>query len=105
MKYFINSPNPGTKQLQIKQNHAKQTGKTGIAAFIIDVCSTNDISNFGRLSSGGNVGAILCFLLFILVRRLSPSVFRLQHINLLHSLEQQPLYQQTKKHSTIGSKF
>lgn len=70
-------------------------GKTGIAAFIIDVCSTSDISSFGRLSSGGSVGAILCFLLFILVRRLSLG-FRLQQINLLQSLEQHPLCMKQK---------
>lgn len=92
---IANSPNPGTKQLHIKQNHAKQTGRTGIAAFIIDVCSTNDISSLGRLSSGGNVGAILCFLLFILVRRLSLG-FRLQQISLLQCLEQHPLCVCTK---------
>lgn len=80
-------PNPGMKQLHNKQNHAKQTGNTGIAPFINDICSMRDSSNFGRLSSGGSVGAILCFLLFMLVRRLSDGSFRLQQ----SSLEQQPL--------------
>lgn len=85
-------PSPGTKQLHNKQNHAKQTGKTGIAPFIKDVCSIRDSSNFGRLSSGGSVGAILCFLLFILVRLLSDGSFLLQQQkSLLHILEQQPL--------------
>lgn len=81
------SPNPGTKQLHIKQNQAKQIGRIGIAPFIIDACSMSDSSNFGRLSSGGKVGAMLCFLLFILVRRLSDGSLRLQQ----NIREQQPL--------------
>lgn len=64
-----------------------QTGKTGMAPFINDTCSIRDSSNLGRLSSGGSVGAILCFLLFILVRLLSAGSFLLQQ----KSLEQQPL--------------
>lgn len=80
-------PDPGMKQLQSKQNHAKQTGNTGIAPFIKDACSMRDSSNFGRLSSGGSVGAILCFLLFILVRLLSDGSLRLQP----KSFEQHPL--------------
>lgn len=80
-------PNPGTKQLQIKQNQARQMGKMGMAPFIIDTCSIRDSSNFGRLSSGGKVGAMLCFLLFMLVRLLSDGSLRLQQ----NSREQQPL--------------
>lgn len=75
----------------MRQNQAKHNGNIGMAAFIIDVCSTNVISNFGRVSSSGIVGAILCFLLFILVRRLSIASFFLQHNNLLHKFEQHPL--------------
>lgn len=64
-------------------------GKIGIAAFIMLVCSTSDMSNLGRVSSIGIVGAILCFLLFMLVRRLSiVSFLRQQHQN----LEQHPLF-------------
>lgn len=85
-------PRPGIKQLQIKQNHAKPTGNTGIAAFINDVWSTSDSSIFGRVSSGGNVGAILCFLLFMLVRRLSTTSLFLQHINFSHRRPQQFLH-------------
>lgn len=84
-------PEPGIKQLQIKQNHAKPVGRTGMAAFMIDVWSTSDSSSFGRVSSGGSVGAMLCFLLFILVRRLSTTGFFLQHINISHKRAQQPL--------------
>lgn len=72
-------------------------GKTGSAAFINDVRSTSDSSRRGRGSSGGIVGAILCFLLFMLVRRLSASAFRPQHINLLHMREQQPLIKENPK--------
>lgn len=79
------------KQLHNKQNHAKQTGNTGIAPFINDACSMRESSNFGRLSSGGRVGAMLCFLLFILVRLLSDGSFLLQQKIAPHILEQQPL--------------
>ncbi len=80
-------PSPGMKQLHNKQNHAKHIGKTGMAPFINEACSMRDSSNFGRLSSGGKVGAMLCFLLFILVRRLSDGSFLVQQ----NILEQQPL--------------
>lgn len=92
-----NIPEPGIKQLQIKQNHAKPTGNTGMAAFMIDVWSTSESSSFGRVSSGGSVGAMLCFLLFILVRRLSTTGFFLQHINFSHKRAQQPLQQKQEK--------
>lgn len=90
-------PEPGIKQLQIKQNQAKPTGITGMAAFMIDVWSTSDSSSFGRVSSGGNVGAILCFLLFMLVRRLSTTDFFLQHNNLSNILAQHPLKNEIAK--------
>lgn len=90
-------PSPGTKQLQIRQNQARQIGRTGMAAFIIEVCSTSDMSSFGRVSSGGSVGAMLCFLLTMLGRRLgSGSFFRRQHSSVEHKREQQPLYMEWK---------
>lgn len=80
MHIWIYVPKPGIRQLQMRQNQANETGSTGIAAFISDVWSTSDSSIFGRLSSGGRVGAMLCFLLFMLVRLLSTTSFFLQHI-------------------------
>lgn len=89
----------------MRQNQAKHNGNIGMAAFIIDVCSTSVISNFGRVSSGGIVGAILCFLLFMLVRRLSVTSFFLQHNNLLHKFEQHPLQNVIlKKYLNINKK-
>lgn len=86
-------PEPGIRQLQIKQNHAKPTGNTGMAPFINDTWSTSESSNLGRVSSGGSVGAILCFLLFMLVRRLSMAGFFLQQQNnFSQSDAQQPLF-------------
>lgn len=85
-------PEPGIRQLQIKQNHAKPMGNTGMAAFISEVWSIRDSSSFGRVSSGGSVGAMLCFLLFMLVRRLSTAGFFLQHINFSHRTAQQLLW-------------
>lgn len=84
-------PVPGNKQLQIRQNQAKHSGSTGSAALISDDRSTNDSSKRGLGSSGGIVGAILCFLLFILVRRLSAVDFFRQHRIALHRREQHPL--------------
>lgn len=85
------SPSPGTKQLQMRQNQAKHDGITGMAAFIMDVCSTNDMSSLGRVSSGGSVGAMLCFLLIILGRRLGTGSLRRQHNSFEHKREQNPL--------------
>lgn len=84
---MIDLPRPGITQLHIKQNHANPIGSTGIAPFITDVLSTSDSSIFGRISSGAMV--TLCFLLFMLVRRLSGGGFGLQHAILLKSREQQ----------------
>lgn len=91
-EYASYIPKPGIRQLQIRQNHANETGSTGIAAFISDVWSTSDSSIFGRVSSGGSVGAMLCFLLFMLVRLLSTTSFFLQHIKRSHKRPQQPLH-------------
>lgn len=76
-------------------------GSTGIAPRIMEECSTNDMSILGRRSynqfkitfisghisgvskkvtSGGMVGAILCFLLKLLVLRLPLSPFFGQHM-------------------------
>ena len=84
-------PVPGKRQFDMKQNHANVIGSTGNAAFINDVRSIRISSRRGRGSSGGMVGAILCFLLFILVRRLSGSGFFRQQNNLLQNFEQTPL--------------
>lgn len=48
-------------------------------------------SSFGRVSSGGSVGAMLCFLLFMLVRRLSDSSRRRQHSRRSQRRPQHPL--------------
>jgi hypothetical protein len=44
-------PRPGTKMLQKRQNHARGTGSTGMAARIMDPLSTSEGSSFGLLSS------------------------------------------------------
>lgn len=43
-------PVPGAMQFITRQNHANDTGRTGIAPFICDVCSTRLMSIFGVLS-------------------------------------------------------
>ena len=43
-------PLPGMIMLHTKQNHARQSGRTGIAPFINEACSTNTMSNFGFCS-------------------------------------------------------
>ena len=43
-------PDPGTNILQSRQNQARQMCSTGIAPLISELCSTSDISSFGRRS-------------------------------------------------------
>lgn len=50
IQHDLSLPVPGKKTLNTKQNHERQTGKTGIAPFINEACSTNIISSFGFVS-------------------------------------------------------
>ena len=43
-------PVPGRIKLQMKQKYARQSGRTGIAPFINEACSTKTICNFGFCS-------------------------------------------------------
>lgn len=106
-------PLPGRKMLQMKQKYARQIGRTGIAPFISDACSTSTMSSFGFVScerkrkfltlnlerinfkacftsGGGRVGARLCFLLNMLILLLLIFFFFRQH-KTLHIRVQQPL--------------
>jgi hypothetical protein len=46
----IKLPLPGIKMLQMRQKYARQIGRTGIAPFISDACSTRIMSSFGFVS-------------------------------------------------------
>lgn len=68
-------PSPGIRTLQMRQKYAKQMGKAGRAAFIIELCSIKAWSSLGRSFV---LPSKLGFLLCKLVRRLSSSFWRRQ---------------------------